>query len=120
MEQLYAAEVSFQDPTAAYFGGPSSTLYQGRESVVAMMNRVFQPISHFAFDVEDAWFSNHHAVFMGTVRGTRSAAAAGTPEDGTFEHSAVFVITVVDGRVVAHRDFVNYSTFRDQLEAAGG
>lgn len=119
MEQLYAPEVSFQDPTAAYFGGPSSTLYQGRDSVVAMMDRVFQPISHFAFDVEDAWFSNHHAVFMGTVRFTLIAAANGTAEDVTFEHSAVFVITVVDGQVVAHRDFVDYSTFRDQLQAAG-
>ncbi len=48
------------------------------------------------------------------------AAAAGTPEDVTFEHSAVFVITVVDGLVVAHRDFVDYSTFQDQLQAAGG
>lgn len=120
MEQLYGYEVSFQDPTAAYFGGPSSALYRGRDSVVAMMNRVFQPISRFAFDVEDAWFSNHHAVFMGTVRFTLRAAAAGTPEDLTLEHSAVFVVTVVDGRVVAHRDFVDYSTFRDQLEAAGG
>ena len=51
MEQLYAPEVSFQDPTAAYFGGPSSTLYQGRDSVVMMMDRVFQSISHFTFDV---------------------------------------------------------------------
>jgi len=120
MEQLYDAEVSFQDPTAAYFGGQSSALYQGRDSVVTMMARVFQTISNLAFDVEDAWFSNHHAVFMGTVRFTLVAAAAGTPEDVTFEHSAVFVITVVDGLVVAHRDFVDYSTFRDQLEAAGG
>jgi len=120
MEQLYAPEVSFQDPTAAYFGGPSSTLYQGRDSVVMMMDRVFQSISHFTFDVTGTWVSNHHTVFMGTTRFTLLAAAAGTPRDVTFEHSAVFVITVVDGRVVAHRDFVNYSTFRDQLEAAGG
>jgi len=120
MEQLYAPEVSFQDPTAAYFGGPSSTLYQGRDSVVMMMDRVFQSISHFTFDVTGTLVSNHHTVFMGTTRFTLLAAAAGTPRDVTFEHSAVFVITVVDGRVVAHRDFVNYSTFRDQLEAAGG
>ena len=119
MERLYATEVSFQDPTAAYIGGPSS-VYQGRDSVVVMMDRVFQAISHFTFDVEDAWFSNHHAVFMGTVRFTLVAAAAGTPEDVTFDHSAVFVITVVDGLVVAHRDFVDYSTFQDQLQAAGG
>ena len=120
MEQLYAAEVSFQDPTAAYFGGPSSTLYQGRDSVVMMMDRVFQSISNFTFDVTEAWVSNHHAVFIGTTRFTLAAAAAGAPKDVTFKHSAVFIITVVDGRVVAHRDFVNYSTFRDQLEAAGG
>jgi len=88
--------------------------------VVTMMDRVFQSISHFTFDVTGAWVSNHHAVFMGTTRFTLVAAAAGTPKDVTFEHSAVFVITVMDGQVVAHRDFVDYSTFRDQLEAAGG
>jgi len=120
MEQLYGLEVSFQDPTAAYFGGPSSALYQGRDSVVAMMDRVFQSISRFTFDVTAAWFSNHHAVFMGTTRFTLTAAAAGTPKDVTFEHSAVFVVTVVDGQVVAHRDYVDYSTFREQLQAAGG
>ena len=75
---------------------------------------------HLAFDVEDAWFSNHHAVFMGTVRFTLVAGAAGTSEDVTFEHSVVFVTVVADGLVVAHRDFVDYSTFRDQLQAAGG
>ena len=120
MERLSAPEVSFQDPTAAYFGSSSSTLYQGRDSVAAMMERVFQPISYFAFDVTNSWTSNHHTVFMGTVRFTLVAAATDTPKDVTFEHSAVFVFTVVGGLVVAHRDFVDYSTWRDQLKAAGG
>lgn len=116
----YADSVTFQDPTAAWFGPNSGGFYQGKSGVDAMMRRVFQNISEFDFEVEKAWFSNHHAVFMGKTTFTLVPAATGAPGDITFEHSAVFVVTVADGKVIAHRDYVDYSTFRRQLQAGGG
>jgi ketosteroid isomerase-like protein len=118
MLAMYGPAPSFQDPTAAVFGLESGALYRGTEAIAAMLARAFQPISQFTFDFEDAWFSNRHAVFGGTIRYTLDGAALGTPTDVTFENSAVFVVTVQDGAVVAHRDYVDYSHFQDQLEAA--
>jgi ketosteroid isomerase-like protein len=120
MQTMYGESVSFQDPTAAFFGASSGARADGAEAIIAMMNRAFEPISDFEFDVDESWVSNHHVLFMGTCRYTLAGSAIGTATDVTFEHSAVFVITVVDGKVTAHRDFVDYSTFREQLPASGG
>ena len=56
----------------------------------------------------------------GPDKGPGDPPGSETQEDVTFEHSAVFVMTVVDGKVTVHRDFVDYSTFREQLRQAGG
>jgi ketosteroid isomerase-like protein len=120
MQTMYGVPVSFQDPTAAFFGAASGKRVDGGEAIIANMNRAFEPITAFEFYVEGSWVSNHHVVFLGRCRYTLAAAALGTAQSVTFEHSAVFVITVVDGKVVAHRDFVDYSTFREQLAEARG
>jgi ketosteroid isomerase-like protein len=118
MQAMYGVPASFQDPTAAFFGPLSGERVEGAEAIIANMNRAFEPITDFEFDVEGSWVSNHHVVFLGRCRYTLAGKALGTTRPVTFEHSAVFVITVVDGRVVEHRDFVDYSTFREQLAEA--
>ena len=81
------------------FTGPANAVVDLSDGLVA----------YWAFDVEDAWFSNHHAVFMGTVRFTLVAGAAGTSEDVTFEHSVVFVTVVLSSPNKAEKKLIRTS-----------
>ncbi len=111
--------VTFQDPTAAFFGGPSGNLVRGKQAFGRLLQRAFAPISSMEFRPQRQFVSNHHAVFMGTISYRMAGRSLGLPvEEVPFEHSAVFVVEVEDGRVTSHRDYVDYSNWLDQRDAA--
>lgn len=121
LASLLAPDVRFQDPTAQIFRAGGGQPKQGAEAVLAAMREGFAPVTRFGVEVEKAVFSNHHAIFLGTCTYTIQGAALGIQrESASFEHESVMIIEVLDGKVVTHLDYLDYSTFEDQLVAQMG
>ncbi len=115
---LMADGIDFQDPTAAYFGPRGGAAIVGAEALTERRREIFAGILSFDLDVESSFVTNHHAVYIGRTR--FSIAGSGFQSDKEsigFDHAAAFVIGVADGKVTYHRDFVDYSDFREQAQA---
>ncbi len=100
--ELLAPDVDFQDPTAQVYGPGSGQPIRGADALLARRARTFANVTDFGLDVETSFVSAHHAVFMGTTRYTLAGGQR-------FAQPAVFVVEVRDGKVTAHRDYVDYS-----------
>lgn len=100
--ELLAPDVDFQDPTAQVYGPGSGQPIRGAEALLARRARTFANVAEFGLDVERSFVSNHHAVYMGMTRYTLANGQR-------FAQPAVFVVEVRDGKVTAHRDYVDYS-----------
>jgi len=98
---LMADEVIFQDVTAKVFGPPSGQLFEGKEALLARRTQIYEGVSDFSFDVENSFYANHHAVYVGRVNYTVSS--------GSYRQPAIFVIEVKDQQVTRHWDFVDYT-----------
>jgi hypothetical protein len=121
MAPLLAPGVLFQDPTAQIFRADGGVARRGADVVLAAIREGFAPVSEFGMEVEQAVFTNHHAIFMGTCSYTIKGAALGIQrESASVAHACVTIVEVVVGKVVTHLDYLDYSTFEDQLLAQMG
>jgi hypothetical protein len=115
---LMAADVDFQDPTAALFGPNGGRKIQGPKKLTEARRATFGNIIEFGLDVKKTQVANRHAIYIGRTHYTMPGSLARSKRDVVrFEHPAVFVIGVQDGKVAYHRDFVDYSDFGKQAEA---
>jgi len=121
MAALLAPGVLFQDPTAQIFAADGGVARRGDDVVMAAICEGFAPVFEFGMEVEKAVYTNHHAIFMGTCSYTLEGAALGIQrESASFEHQSVVIVEVVEGKVVTHLDYLDYSTFEEQLLAQMG
>lgn len=114
LEPLLADNGGFSDPTASLvFGsvqaaGKAATLKNFREGYAAIRHMAFHPMRSFV--------SGEHAVFEGTLdwtlelKGGKQAVTQGMP--------FITVLRVVEGQVLEHRDFADYSPFLAAVRAA--
>jgi hypothetical protein len=113
---LMATNITFQDPTARVFDPNAGALIEGADELTDRRRETFGGILEFGLEVERSFVTNHHAVYLGrTYYSIPGAAFRSEVESVRFEHRAAFVIGVENGEVVYHRDFVDYSNFRQQV-----
>ena len=106
---LLAAEARFQDPTAALvFGGQFPA---GKDTVLKFFREGYAAIQTMAFERSSAFFSGHHAVFVGHLAWSLKL------RDGRVVHTRMPLVTVLTlneaDQVVDHRDLADYQPFVD-------
>lgn len=116
MAAMSSPDITFQDPTARVFNAQIGRPVHGLEAVQANFRQAFQPIERFDVAVERTIVANHHAIFVGRVQYSIPGQVFSSSTDLiAFDHPAIIVIEVEDGLVSAHRDYVDYSYFPEQL-----
>ena len=109
MATFMAEDMMFSDPTATGTDNPVGIQTEGREATLAMLNAFaaqYNPIE-LGFVWDTVFESNNRVVFMGHVN------AIYPTDDPTqvfrWRAAQTAVVTVMDGQVVRHQDFANYS-----------
>lgn len=107
----------FSDPTAEGHE-PVITAADDLETFIAYL-QANRPDGEAEALVEDGFASGPHVTLIVRYRGRLAGAALGT-EGGPrgFDVPGVTVLTVVDGKVVYHLDYVDYETLERQLSDA--
>lgn len=114
LEPLLADAGGFADPTAALVFGPvrvdgkAATLKNFREGYAAIRHMEFHPMRTFV--------SGEHAVYEGTLDWTLALKSG--KEAVTKGMPFITVLRVVEGRVLEHRDFADYTPFLAAMRAA--
>lgn len=104
-------EISFEDPTAAYIfeGGR----FQGKEEVLRRFRKVNSSITDIIAEPGRSIVSSNSAVFEITLRWTFRSRSGSLI---TIVTPLAIVVTVSGGLVIEHRDYGDYTTFREQYE----
>ena len=106
LEPLLAENATFQDPTASHiFGG---VLSDGRTAVMERFRTGYASLTHMEFVKTRSLISDESALYEGALHWGMDLG------DGTLVDCVtpmVIVLTVVDGKVTRHLDFVDYSPF---------
>lgn len=113
VRELAAPDIAFQDPTAPEaYGVP----------VLNELEPVLELFSGFSgkgvtLEFTDSYASNDQVVLVVELSGTLPAASLGMKEGNfSFESNGVSVLTVSDGKVVSHTDYMNYPRFEESLK----
>jgi ketosteroid isomerase-like protein len=106
LEPLLAESATFQDPTATrIFGG---VLSEGRAAVMERFRTGYASLSHMEFVKNRSLISDESALYEGALHWGMDIG------DGTMVDSVtpmVIVLTVADGKVTRHTDYVDYAPF---------
>ncbi|WFL76246.1 nuclear transport factor 2 family protein [Altererythrobacter arenosus] len=115
LEALAADDASFEDPTATYvFGGVASA---GRTAMMERFRVGYAGITHMEFETARRFVSGDLAIYEGELDWGLDLG------DGTLVSSVtpmVIILTVENGKVVKHRDYVDYAPFNAAVKAARG
>lgn len=113
LEPLLAPDASFQDPTATHvFGG---VLSEGRDAMMQRFRVGYAGITDMTFAIDRRLISGDIAIYEGALNWGLDLG------DGTLVDSVtpmVIVLTVEDGKVVKHRDYVDYAPFLEAVRKA--
>ena len=113
LEPLLDEASSFEDPTATYvFGGVKS---DGREAMMERFREGYAGITHMDFVKTRRMISADTAIYEGSLEWGLDLGS-GTVVDSVTP--MVIILTVRDGKVVQHRDYVDYAPFIAALQAA--
>ena len=109
MARFMAEDMTFSDETATGTDNPDGIQAEGREAALAMLNgfaEQYNPIE-LGFVWDTVFESNHRVVFMGHV----NALYPTEDPNQVFRWRApqTAVVTVLNGQVVRHQDFANYT-----------
>ncbi len=113
MQGLLATDAVFRDPTAELLEpGMGAEPMVGVAAIGDWFRRSRARLDSFELEVEDAFFSTHHAVF---ITHARARPADGEVEVGVaaapHETPLLIVLEVRNGKVVHHQDFWRASEF---------
>ena len=107
----------FSDPTAE----GHETVITGADDLETFLDymQANRPDGDAEALVEDGFASGRHVTLIVRYRGRLDGAALGT-EGGPrgFDVPGVTILTVLDGKVVHHLDYVDYETLQQQLSDA--
>ncbi|MFT7359311.1 nuclear transport factor 2 family protein [Parasphingorhabdus sp.] len=106
LEPLLAEAATFQDPTASHiFGG---VLSDGRTAMMERFRTGYASLTHMEFTKNRSLISDESALYEGALHWGIDLG------DGTLVDCVtpmVIVLTVVDGKVTRHLDYVDYAPF---------
>ncbi|GLR13466.1 hypothetical protein GCM10007907_22560 [Chitinimonas prasina] len=106
LEPLLADDASFNDPTAALVFGAVGT--QGKLAVMQRFRKAYAPLRQMALTKRRVIHSGHFALYEGDLAWT---VDMGDGRDVSSVTPIVIVIEVKGGKVISHRDYVDYAPF---------
>ncbi|MEQ8767661.1 MAG: nuclear transport factor 2 family protein [Planctomycetota bacterium] len=119
MAALLTEDAIFQDPTAAAIGGGQT--YRGAKAIHAALEQAFTHVKGFEITTTAEFFSNNHAVFIGDCRFEIPGELYGVDVPKIdFEQALIVVLKMEGDRIVDHRDYSDYSAYRERIEKARG
>lgn len=112
VEPMLADDASFADDTAALIFGRVES--DGREAMMKRFREGYASLTHMRFETTRRFVSSNIAVYEGSLDwgmnlGEGQSVSAVTP--------MVVILTVEGGKIVKHRDFVDYAPFLAAIEA---
>ena len=117
---LLAPDAVFDDPTAVAFRG-ASLEYRGRDEIVERFAASMTDTRNAGFDVVSSFEAAGLAVLTLTYRTEiRGSVIGARAEWVPVEVSGTTVITVSDGQVTEHLDFIDYPGMLAQIDDARG
>lgn len=115
LEQLLAEDASFDDPTATHvFGNIRS---DGRAAMMERYRVGYSGVTHMEFSTSRRLISAESAIYEGVLHWGLDLGG-GTLVDSVTP--MVIVLTVEDGKVVRHRDYIDYAPFIAAARKARG
>lgn len=113
LEGLLAEDARFTDTTATLLFGP--ILSEGRESIMQRFRVGYAGITHMEFTYGTRIVAGENGIYEGALHwgfdlGNGTIVDSVTP--------MVIVLTVVDGKVTEHRDYLDYAPFLTAMQAA--
>lgn len=113
LEPLLAESATFQDPTASHiFGG---VLSDGRTAMMERFRTGYASLTHMEFTKNRSLISDESALYEGALHWSIDLG------DGIRVDSVtpmVILLTVVDGKVIRHTDYVDYAPFTAAVRKA--
>lgn len=106
LEPLLADDASFLDPTATLVFGSVGT--QGKVAVMKNFRSAYASLRKMSLTKRQVIHSGHFALYIGDLTWT---VDMGDGRDVSSVTPIVIVIEVKDGKVVSHRDYVDYAPF---------
>ncbi len=113
LEPLLAQDASFYDPTATRVFGP--VLSEGRAAMMERFRVGYSAITHMRFEVERRFVAGDVAIYEGALDWGIDMGGGNIVESVA---PMVITITTKDGKVVEHRDHIDYAPFLAALAAA--
>ena len=118
LRELVDDEISFFDPTASIFGPPYGVERVGPDEMLGELQPAFENIENLEFNTEFSFVAKNHSVEVGTASFEMPGSAVNADvETVRLVHRFVKVVEVREGKVVFHRDYVDYSNFNEQIAA---
>lgn len=114
LELLLAGNGGFADPTATLVFGPVK--HEGKAATLKNFRENYATISHMEFHRTRTLVFGEHAIYEGTLdwtlqlKGGKTAVTRGMP--------FITILRVVEGRVLEHRDFADYTPFLAAMRAS--
>ncbi|VVT09785.1 nuclear transport factor 2 family protein [Erythrobacter sp. EC-HK427] len=115
LEPLLADDARFSDTTATRLFGP--VLSEGREAIMQRFRVSYASITHMEFTHGTRIVSGENGIYEGVLHWGLDLG------NGTIVDSVtpmVVLLTVADGKVTEHRDYVDYAPLLAAIEAARG
>ncbi|WP_299194133.1 nuclear transport factor 2 family protein [uncultured Erythrobacter sp.] len=113
LEPLLAENSSFHDPTATHVFGPVRS--DGRAAMMERFRVGYAGISHMEFVTSRRMISADTAIYEGVLHWGLDIGGGTLVDTVT---PMVIVLTIEDGKVVSHRDYVDYAPFIEAVRAA--
>lgn len=115
LEPILAEDADFRDPTATLvFGG---ILSEGRAAIMDRFRNGYSHITHMEFVTDSRMISGEIGIYQGVLHWGLDIGEGKTVDSAT---PMVIVLTVENGKVVHHRDYVDYAPFIAGYEALKG
>ncbi len=114
MREILADSASWEDPTAQELFGLTRVV--GADSIFAQLTRAFTGVFEIKHREDDYRYSGHFAMMETLLDYSFNLGEGGKRIDITDLH-VIFIYEVRDGKVVSHRDYADYSTMVQQLNA---
>lgn len=102
LAQLYAEDADFIDETSRI--QPKPFIWEGRDAILAGIGEWRESVEHIEYELTSVFEAAHRVVFIGNV----VTDLRGPGGRVRYRFPTVTIVTLTGGRVVEHRDYVDY------------
>ncbi len=116
MKTLYHDEAEFIDPTF-YLLNSKGFYVKGKENIIKTLSKGFQGTKQWKLDITHLFENGNFVVVSGRINSKVAGSVWGRPDkkELVFNHAFVTILKFKNGKVIEHRDYINYVEAGQQL-----